>query len=277
MQEHGVTAAATNLVEHPWTFFGVLFVLLVCVVEFGYRLGSAAGANAHEDVRESLVSTRDAVGLLLSLLLGFTLAMALPRYEERNKLLVDEANAIGTTALRAQMLPEPARGKTLQLLSEYADARLSFSTANLDGPEFQQSLARTKQLQNQLWQQSVGVAQQNPTPVTAIFVQSLNDSIDLTEKRIATLENRVPNVVWLLLVLMSILSCLTIGVSERRRFWFVMVISPLTIAIVMALIADLDAPRTGLIKVSQQSLRRVQQDLQSGGAPGRENPPRISQ
>jgi hypothetical protein len=175
------------------------------------------------------------------------------------------------------MLPEPARGKTLQLLSEYADARLSFSTANLDGPEFQQSLARTKQLQNQLWQQSVGVAQQNPTPITAIFVQSLNDSIDLTEKRIATLENRVPNVVWLLLVLMSILSCLTIGVSERRRFWFVMVISPLTIAIVMALIADLDAPRTGLIKVSQQSLRRVQQDLQSGGAPGRENPPRISQ
>jgi len=270
-----VTAAAINLIEYPWTFFGVLFVVLVCVVEVGYRLGSATGANTNEDVRESLVSTRDAVGLLVSLLLGFTLAMALPRYEERKKLLVDEANAIGTTALRAQMLPEPARGKVLQLLSEYVDARLSFSTADVDGPEFQQSLARTKQLQDQMWQQSVGVAQQNPTSITSIFVQSLNDSIDLTEKRLATLENRVPNAVWLLLVLVSVLSCLTIGVSERRRFWFVMVMSPLTIAIVMALIADLDAPRTGLIKIGQHSLRRVQQDLKSGGAPRPDSSPRI--
>ncbi|MGA2428571.1 MAG: hypothetical protein ABSH13_08715 [Candidatus Acidiferrum sp.] len=272
-----MTAAAINLIEHPWTFFGVLFVVLFCVVEIGYRLGSATGANTNEGARESLESTRDAVGLLVSLLLGFTLAMALPRYEERKKLLVDEANAIGTTALRAQMLPEPARDKTLQLLSEYVDARLSFSTADIGGPEFQESLARTKQLQNELWQQSVGVAQQNQTSITSIFVQSLNDLIDLTEKRLATLENRVPNAVWLLLVLVSILDCLTIGVSERRRFWFVMVISPLTIAIVMALIADLDAPRTGLIKIGQQSLRRVQQDLKPDSAPQRDSSPHTSQ
>ncbi len=92
----------------------------------------------------------------------------------------------------------------------------------------------------------------------------MNESIDLTEKRLATLENRIPNAIWILLVLISILSCLTIGVSERRRFWFLMGVSPLTIAIVMALIADLDSPRTGLIQVGQQSLRRVQQDLKSG-------------
>jgi hypothetical protein len=205
--------------------------------------------------------------LLVSLLLGFTLAMALPRYEDREKLLIDEANAIGTTALRAQMLPEPARGKTLQLLSEYVDARVRFSTAELGEPEFQQSLVRTKHLQDQLWQQTVMVAQQSPTPITSIFVQSLNESIDLTEKRLATLENRVPNAIWVLLVLVSFLSCLTIGVSERRRFWFTMLVSPLTIAIVMALIADLDAPRSGLIQIGEQSLRRVQQDLKSSSAP----------
>jgi hypothetical protein len=262
-----VTTAAMRVIDHPWILFGVLLVFLVAVVELGYRLGLASGANLHEDVRESLVSTRDAVGLLVSLLLGFTLAMALPRYEDRKKLLIDEANAIGTTALRAQMLPEPARGKTLQLLSEYVDARVRFSTAELGEPEFQQSLVRTKQLQDQLWQQTVMVAQQNPTPITSIFVQSLNESIDLTEKRLATLENRVPNAIWVLLVLVSFLSCLTIGVSERRRFWFTMLVSPLTIAIVMALIADLDAPRSGLIQIGEQSLRRVQQDLKSGSAP----------
>jgi hypothetical protein len=223
------------------------------------------------------VSTRDSISLLLSLLLGFTLAMALPRFDDRKKLLVDEANSIGTTALRARMLPEPARSKILQILSEYVDARLDFSVAQLNGEELQRSLVRTKQLQDQMWREIVVVAQQNPTPITSILVQALNESIDLTEKRRATLENRVPNAVWLLLVLVSCLSCLAIGISERRRFWFVMVVSPLTIAIVMALIADLDAPRSGLIQTGQQSLRRLQQDLKSGGQePQRENPLRVS-
>jgi hypothetical protein len=258
-----VTAALMSLVERPWVLFAVLLLGLTMVVELGHRLGLATAANFDEQLREPLVATRDSVGLLLSLLLGFTLAMALPRYEERKKLVVDEANAIGTTALRAQMLSEPARGRILLLLSEYVDARVNFSAASLDARELQRPLERARQLQDKLWRESVGVAQQNPTPVTSLFVQALNDSIDLAEKRRATIENRIPRAIWMLLALVSLLSCLTIGVSERQRFWFVMIISPLTIAIVMALIADLDAPRSGLIQVGQESLRRVQQDLKS--------------
>ena len=259
-----MTAAMMTLLEHPWVLFGVLFLALTIVVELGHLLGLATAANSDERLREPMVATRDSVSLLLSLLLGFTLAMALPRYEERKKLVVDEANAIGTSALRAQMLPEPVRGKILQLLSEYVDARVNFSAARLDAQGLQQSLVRTKQLQDELWPESVGVARQNPTPITSIFVQALNDSIDLTEKRRATLENLIPTSLWILLALVSLLSCLTIGVTERQRFWFVMIVSPLTIAIVMALIASLDAPRTGLIQIGQESLRRVQQDLKSG-------------
>jgi hypothetical protein len=131
----------------------------------------------------------------------------------------------------------------------------------LCGDELQRSLVSTKKLQDEMWKQSIAAAQQNPTAITSIFIQSLNESIDLSEKRLATHENRIPNAVWILLVLVSSLSCLTIGASERRRIWFVVVVSPLTIAIVMALIADLDSPRTGLIQIGQQSSRRVQQDL----------------
>ncbi len=203
-----MTAAMMTLLEHPWVLFGVLFLGLTVVVELGHRLGLATAANSDERLREPMVATRDSVSLLLSLLLGFTLAMAVPRYEERKKLVVDEANAIGTSALRAQMLPEPARGKILQLLSEYVDARVNFSAARLDAQELQQSLVRTKQLQDELWRESVGVARQNPTPITSIFVQALNDSIDLTEKRRATLENRIPTSIWILLALVSLLSCL---------------------------------------------------------------------
>jgi hypothetical protein len=203
-----VTTAVLNLVDHPWPLLGVLFVLLVVVVELGHRLRLA---NTDEQLRKPLVGARDSISLLLSLLLGFTLAMALPRYEDRKKLIIDEANAIGTTALRARLLPEPARSTTLRLLSDYVDARVEFSAAPLNGQQLHNSLVRTKQLQEALWQQSVAAAEQNPTPLTAIFVQSLNESIDLTEKRLATFENRIPNAIWILLVLISILSCLTTG------------------------------------------------------------------
>jgi hypothetical protein len=269
-----MTSAVMKLVDHPWAMLALALVFLLVVVELGYRLGLASEANAQEDVREQLVATRDAIGLLLSLLLGFTLAMALPRYDDRKKLLVDEANAIGTTALRAQTLPQPLRAKTLALLAEYVDARVQYSTSELNGPGFQQSLARTKQLQNQLWQAGVAAAQQKPDSVTALFERSLNEAFDLNEKRLATLENRVPVAIWILLGLVGMLSCLMIGVTQRRRFWLVWVVSPLTIAIVLALIADLDAPRTGLIQIGQQSLRRVQQDLKSGSElPGLQNSP----
>jgi hypothetical protein len=267
---------ATTLLDQPWLLFVLLFLGLLAVVGCGHRLRPAAWAESDMEVREPLAATRDSVSLLLSLLLGFTLAMALPLYEDRKKLLVDEANAIATTALRAQMLSDPERANVRQLLSTYVDARVNFSIAGLYGEELQRSLERTKQLQDQLWKQGVATAQRSPTPITSLFLQALNESIDLSEKRLATLENRVPNAVWLLLVLVSILSCLTIGASERRRIWFVMVVSPLTIAIVMALIADLDSPRSGLIQIGQQSLSRIQQDLKSGGvAPQREDPPRV--
>jgi hypothetical protein len=269
-----VSTIVMTLVDRPWLMSGSLFLLLVLLIELGHRMGLAARGN--KDVPEPLEATRDSLSLLLSLLLGFTLAMALPRYEDRKKLIVDEANAIGTTALRADMLPEPSRSKVLQILPQYVDARMKFSIAPARGEPLQQALAKGKELQNQMWRESVSAAQQSPSAITSIFVQTLNDMIDLSEKRQAMLENRVPAAVWVLLVMMSCLSCLAIGAAAPRRFWFVMLVSPLTIAIVIGLVADLDAPRSGLIRASQQSLRRVQNDLQSGSDLHLENSPRKS-
>jgi hypothetical protein len=115
-----------------------------------------------------------------------------------------------------------------------------------------------------MWQQSVEVARQSPTPITSLFIQALNESIDLSENRMAALETRVPPAIWVMLTLISLLPCLTVGLSGGRRFWFVMVLSPL-IAIVMALIADLNSPRTGFIQIGKQIMERVQQDLKSLG------------
>jgi hypothetical protein len=79
----------------------------------------------------------------------------------------------------------------------------------------------------------------------------------------SALENRVPRAIWVMLTLISMLTCLTVGLTVRRRFWYVMALSPLMIAIVMALIADLNSPRSGFIQVGKQSMERVQQDLKN--------------
>jgi hypothetical protein len=97
-------------------------------------------------------------------------------------------------------------------------------------------------------------------------VQALNDAIDLSEKRLAALETRIPAAIWCMLALIALLTCLLVGYSMRRRFLLVMLVSPLMIAIVMGLIADLDSPRTGLIRVSQQSMERLQMDLKGAAA-----------
>jgi hypothetical protein len=89
--------------------------------------------------------------------------------------------------------------------------------------------------------------------------------IDLSEKRLATLENRVPPPIWIMLLLISMLACLTAGMTVRRRFWYVMTLSPLMIAIVMALIADPNSPRTGFIQIGRESMKRLQMDLKSSG------------
>jgi hypothetical protein len=255
-----------SLIDHPVTLFFVLFAALLAMVHLGHQLALFRSTDASEERHAQIVATRDATSLLLSLLMGFTLAMALPNYDLRKRLIIDEANAIGTTALRAQMLPEPARSKVLGLLREYVEARIAFAKAGRNERDFQVSQAHTKQLQNEMWQQSVAIAQDKATPITAIFIQTLNDSIDLSEKRLAALETRIPLAIWLMLVFMSVLACLLTGYSMRQRFVLVMLISPLMIAVVLALIADLDSPRTGLIRVGQQSLERLQTDVQA--APG---------
>ncbi len=88
--------------------------------------------------------------------------------------------------------------------------------------------------------------------------------IDLSEKRLTALENRIPHTIWLMLLLIASLTCFTFGYGQRRRFWLVAIVTPLMITIVMGLIADLDSPRSGFLRVDVRSLERLEQDLPKG-------------
>lgn len=181
--------------------------------------------------------------------------MVLPRFDERRALVINEANAIGTTMLRAETLPEPQRSKSLELLREYAVVRHDSAVV---GPE--ESLQPTKALQTQLWQQIVAVTQQSQTPVIVAYMQTLNEAIDISEKRLAAFENRVPKSVWMIITIVAVFQSFAAGFSLKRKFWFSLVMTPIVIAVVMALIADLDSPSTGLIHVEQNAMNRLVKD-----------------
>jgi hypothetical protein len=236
--------------DHPLLLAVCLFLFLMSVVETGFRLAVLTGANLDDDSREPIAASRDSLGILLSFMLGFTLAMALPRFDLRKHLVMEEANAIGTTSLRAGLGPEPQRSQVRALLLQYVQVRQAYSQA---GPRRTgiDNNDRSQALQSSWRQKTEEAARQSPTL----------DTIDLSEKRLTALENRIPATIWLKPLLIALMTCSTFGYWQRKRFWLVAVASPLMIAIVMGLIANLENSRSGFLRVDLRSLERL--DLRS--------------
>ena len=247
--------------DMPYVLFGLLFLLSMAVLETGYRVGQWSGVNEDESYHEQISGLRDSLLVMLSLLLGFTFAMGISHFELRRQLLIDEANAIGTTSLRAQTLPEPQQSSVSRLIRQYVDARLEYSRADRNTSQEQAAARRSQDLQNSLWEQTAAVSRQDRTPVFGLFMQSVNEMIDLSEKRTAAREHRIPGVIWSLVTIIALLASFTTGYGLSKRFWFPAVRMPLMFAAAVALIADLDSPTRGFIRATPDSLMRVQQSL----------------
>jgi hypothetical protein len=251
------------LLNEPWLLGLMLAVSLAAAIELG-RL-TAVCAHIHDDTsrKEQMVAIRDGLFVLVGLLLGFTLALAVPRYNERRTLLVEEALSIETTYLRAGMLPQPYRDNARDLLRHYVDDRLDLDNAGLDAARFDEAMKRSKHIQAKLWAGAVAVVQTDRTAITATYVNSLNETMDLHDKRIAALENRIPVSIWYLILSVSVIAMFSRGLTLTRRFWLTLVLAPITIAIVVALVADLDSPSAGLIRLDQRAMQRLKAELSS--------------
>jgi hypothetical protein len=139
----------------------------------------------------------------------------------------------------------------------------------LDGPTMMAAVNHAKYLQNQMWQQTLMFVSQNINTVTPIIVQAVGQLSDLIEQRLAAAEKHISTAIWLVLILMSVLTCFVVGYSMRERVLLGMLVLPLTVAIVLSLVSELDNPRAGLVRVGQQSMQRLQQDLKAEIVPGR--------
>jgi hypothetical protein len=248
-----------------WLIASVMLILLVLVTEAGYRAGGKVRSRLEETARSQVGVISGALLGLLALLLGFTFAMAQSRYALRQELVVEEANDIGTTYLRSRMLPEPNKTEIASLLRSYVEARLDFFRAGVDEEQLKEAQNKAIQLQNQLWSNATSAVQKDDRmATTGLFIQSLNNVIDTQAKRLAAMDNHVPESVLLLLFIVALMAMLGVGygtgLSAHRNLFSTTMMS-LLFMLVITVIIDLDRPRRGWIRVSQNSMIRLQESL----------------
>jgi hypothetical protein len=172
-----------------------------------------------------------------------------------------DANSIGTTYLRASLLPAEHTDAVRSALRQYIDARLAFSDAGTEREAVARAEASAAKLQAEVWNHATAAGKEAPTPMTAAFVLSLNETIDLDAMRLHALREHVPGAVWLLVLAVAICGCWTSSYgagSTGARSGFTNVALPIVIAVVITLVADLDRPRSGLIRISQQPMLDLQ-------------------
>lgn len=236
-----------------WVLYILSVVIVLLSIELGWRLGDYRRRQNEEENSAPISAPVGATLGLLAFLLAFTFGMAGSRYDTRKQIVLQEANAIGTTYLRTDFLPEKLGDEARNLLRKYTVLR-SGGAASYMSPE---GMAKSAALQDQLWVIANSAQQNSNTVSTGLFIQSLNDLIDLDAIRITANRNRIPDTIWLMLGIVTIFSMAAIGYEfglTGVRSWAVMILLGIVFTTVIMLIADLDRPQAGLVQVSQQPL-----------------------
>lgn len=254
----------------------LLFISMLLLIEVGYRVGRKYKSNTNEPSKAHISAIQGSLLGVLALILGFTFSLSLQRYDSRSSEVVNEANTIGTTFLRAQLLPAAIAAPAQSLLTDYVKLRVESGKVTLvDQDEREQLLAESKTLQNKLWALAVQSAQQDAGPVkSGLFIQSLNDMIDALESRNAALDKHVPEVVLLLLYGTFLMTGSIVGFSAGlagHRTSFVTYIMVGLIVLLVFVIVDLDRPRRGFIEVSQKSLITLSEEINQNKSHKNEN------
>ena len=237
-----------------WVVFLGTLIVLAAAAKSGHVLGARTRTRLGESEAPDLGATLGGLLGLLALMLAFTFGMAGERFDWRKTLVVDEANAIGTAWLRTDLIPEPQAAQARRVLRAYTQARLDLAVSSTRAL----SITRSEKLQSELWGITREAAAAAPTPTVALFVQAVNEVIDVHGLRVqAALRNPIPPTIFATLLAVSILVMAATGYASgltRDRSAVASILLALVLAVVITLILDLDRPFEGLLTVSQQAM-----------------------
>jgi len=251
----------SDVQNHPLAVFLLSLAVLWCSTWIGatwLRRQRVMQADEREDFGVVLAATLTLLGLII----GFSFAMAISRYDQRKNLEEGEANAIGTAYVRADLLPAADAAKLRSLLKNYVDQRLLFYITD-DAKTIAEINARTVQLHKELWASVRAPAAAQPTPVVALVVSGVNDVLNSQGYVQAAWWNRIPLAAWLMMAAISISCCVLVGYvlrSAKAQVVLHMVL-PLVVSMSFFLIADIDSPRGGVIRVNPQNLAALAESL----------------
>lgn len=249
---------------NPWVFAVLLFVVLGLSVEATYLLFRKTElvpqrVEAFNAVQAGLLT-------LTSFVIGLSFAQASSRFDARRELVVKEANAIGTTWLRAGQLPAAAATEFRRVLSNYTSARLTaYQTPN--NPQLaDRTFKESDEDQNELWRLAAGALRESPTNLNySLLMQSLNDTIDVSAEQMQALTTHVPIAVFVLTLLLVELSALSLGLRfalNKSRPPALTIIFMVAYVLVVNMMIDYDRPQSGLVKVNLNPLRVQLQTMQ---------------
>jgi hypothetical protein len=251
---------------NPWIAYGVPMLAILAAAELGRFVGVARRRHCGASMSAEITTLQASMLALLALLIGFTFSMALTLFEARRQAVLDEANAIRAIALRARLLPEPYASEVRKLLREYIQRRIDVLRDPQDQVSIEAATRRSDDLQAQLWQQAVEINATDPRVNIVLFVQPLNQAIDLQETRLFAARNRVPGALFLLLYAVAVVavgfSGFAVGLEGKQGPIPAAILGAL-VASVIGLIADIDRPRSAFITISQQPIFDVQASLAS--------------
>lgn len=217
-----------------------------------------------EDVHKDFDFILSATLTLLALIVGFNMVTAINRYDQRKNLEEAEANAIGTEYLRADFLPAADGAKVRALLKSYVEQRMLFYVTR-DETLLKEVNSRTARLQAELWSTVVPPAAAQPTPLMALVVSGMNDVLNSQGYTQAAWWNRIPLGAWVLMTAIAVCCNVLIGygVRDAKAVGFLLLILPFIVAISFFLIADVDSPRAGVIRVHPQNLQSLAESLRA--------------
>src|SRR3954452_13179443 len=248
-----------------WELGLILLAIVLGTTAIGLVLGRSL-PHRSEHLREPVGVLQAALLGLVGLVLAFGLALAVGRYESRRTAVVDEANAIGTTYLRAETLAEPARSQSLALLRRYTDVTIRLSDAVPQSDDARRAIAEAAALQRQLWALAARSLTRNPTAsAPRLYVEALNDTIDLESVKVAELNNRVPSAVLTVEVVGAAvaLALLALYVALVGRGTIAVLAAAALVTLLLLVTFDLDRPARGMIRVPDTPLTSLRASFTS--------------
>lgn len=251
-----------DLIKSPFLVFFVSLVVLGLSVSTGALLRKRR--LLEEDLRKDLDIILAATLTLLGLIIGFSFSMAISRYDQRKNCEEAEANAIGTEYVRSDLLPGPDAAKVRALLRDYLAHRVLFYQSR-DQHDLQEINDYTAQLQTKLWSAVQVSAAEHPTPTIALAVSGMNDVLNSQGYTQAAWWNRIPIAAWALMAAIAICSNVLVGYAAHsvKTGIIQLLVLPLVLSISFLLIADIDSPRSGVIRVEPQNLISLVQSLRA--------------